>query len=33
VYFLKEIRVNVSDGLIKSIIDLLGEESILFDLK
>ncbi len=33
VFFLKEIRINVSDDLIKPIIDLIGEDSILFDLK
>jgi DNA polymerase-3 subunit alpha len=33
VYFLKEIRVKVTDELINSISKLLGEDSIMFDLK
>ncbi len=33
IYFLKDLRVKISDDLINSIIGLLGEDSILFDLK
>lgn len=33
VFFLKEIRVTVTDELIKSITNLLGEEAVLFDIK
>ncbi|NWF90899.1 MAG: DNA polymerase III subunit alpha [Ignavibacteriaceae bacterium] len=33
IYFLKDLRVKISDELITSIINLLGEDSILFNLK
>jgi hypothetical protein len=33
IYFLKELRVKISDELIDSITKLIGEDSILFDLK
>jgi DNA polymerase III subunit alpha len=33
IYFLKDLRVAISDELLKSITNLLGEDSILFDLK
>ncbi len=33
IYFLKDLRVKISDDLINSIVGLLGEDSILFDLK
>ncbi len=33
VYFLKDVRIKISDELIKSITNLIGEDSLLFDLK
>lgn len=33
VFFLKNIRVNVTDEFVKAVLKLLGEDSLLFDLK
>ena len=33
IYFLKELRVKISDEMISSIVSLLGDESVLFNLK
>ncbi len=33
IYFLKDLRVKISDELVASIINLLGEDSIIFNLK
>jgi DNA polymerase-3 subunit alpha len=33
IFFLKDIRIKVSDDLLKSLIEFTGEDSILFDIK